>query len=152
MTILRRCKSLKSDLQRLDLRVRQADDALRAIGGMRMDANGGGKGTADMDRTGKLVAELDEMERAKKDREDAGRAEIASAVMLLRMVPDLESEILHRYYLLGETISGIAVSMKYEQSYVRKRKKAGEEAMGYLSAERVAETLPAWYLKKWEEN
>ena len=149
MTILRRCRAAKHDISRLKMRESQREDAMRRIGGMRMDANGGGKGSPDPDKMGRLAGDLDEIQRERKDREEAYIAETNSALQLLNMVPEMESGILHRYYLLEDTISAIARGLNYDESYIRKKKKAGEEAMGWLSAERVDATLPRWYLTKW---
>lgn len=152
MTILKRVRDAERDLNRLQLRIRQRDDALRAMGGVRMDPNGGSRASGDGDRTGRLVAEKDQAERELQERKDALMAEITSAMTLLEMVPDLESEVLHRYYVLRDSTGAIARAKKYTESYVRKKKRDGEEAMELLTAERVDATLPRWYLKKWPDE
>lgn len=151
MTVLKRCRSGKEDIRRLNLRIRQRREAMSSIGGMRMDPNGGSKGTADPDKYGRMEAEIDVLERQKAEREDARRAEINSALILLEELDELESEILHRYYLMGDILAEISRTKNYDESYIRKKKKSGEDAMRRIPPERVAETLPVWYLKKWEE-
>lgn len=152
MTILKRVREADRDLDRLRLRIRQREDAMMALGGMRMDPNGGSKATGDGDRTGRLMAEKDQAERDLQARKDAHLAEITSAMTLLEMVPDLESEVLHRYYVLGDSTGAIARAKKYTESYVRKKKRDGEEAMDLLTEERVDATLPGWYLRQWPEE
>ena len=152
MTILRRCRAAQADIRRLKMRETQREDAMKRIGGMRMDANGGGRGTSDPDKMGRLAAALDEAQRDTREREEAYWAEMNSTLQLLEMVPDLESGILHRYYLLEDTLAAIARALKYDESYVRKKKKDGEDALRMISAEKVDATLPGWYLRKWEET
>lgn len=151
MTILKRCRGAADDIRRLEQRIRQRQEALD-IGGMRLNPIGGGKGTAEQDRMALMAAEVDEIEREKQDREDARRAEIASAVLLLEMLPELESGVLHRYYVLRMSTGEIARELRRESSYVRKKKRDGEETLALLEESRVAATLPGWYLRKWPEE
>ncbi len=150
--MLKRCKAAQSEIRRLELRIRQREDVLTGLGGMRMNPNGGSRARGDPDRMGAIAAEIDEIERQKQARADAWKAEAASAMALLDMLPETESGILHRYYLLRESTGEIAVSLRRESSYVRKKKRDGEEIMRMLSAERVAATLPAWYLRDWPDE
>lgn len=151
MTILRRCREAADELRRYDQRIRQRREAM-GVSGVQMDPNGGSRGGGDPDRMGRMMADLDLIERAKADREDARKAEVASAVLILDMLPELESGILHRYYILRESTGEIARKEKYEASYVRKKKRDGEEALGLIRPERIADTLPRWYLERWPDE
>ena len=151
MTVLERCREAKHDISRLRANLSRRQDAMRAFGGIRMDDIGGGRGTAD-DRMARMSAEIDEIERAIKARQEAYMAEVGSAMVLLDFLPELESDILNRYYVSGDSCQGIARAKRYDRSYVLRKKRDGEEIMDTLSAEMVAETLPEWYLKKWKEE
>lgn len=147
MVILRRCRNADEDIAMIDARIRRQRETMDAMGGMRMGA-GGGRGSADPDRMGRMMAKLDGIEREKARREQEKDAEIYSAGRLIDMLPDLEGEILHQYYVLCRTTGQIARKLGYTGSYVRKKKTDGEETMErIISPERVAATLPEWYVK-----
>lgn len=151
MTILKRCRAAKQDLERLGAQLERRQDAMRAFGGIRLDDVGGGR-SAGGDRMAKMSAEIDEIERAIQDRKDAKYAEIGSAIQLIDMIPDLEGDILHRYYVTGDSCPGIARALRYDRSYVLRKKREGEASIRKISEETVAATLPAWYIKKWRES
>ena len=152
MTILKRCRAAKQDLERLGAQLERRQDAMRAFGGIRLDDVGGGR-SAGGDRMAKMSAEIDEIERAIQDRKDAKYAEIGSAIQLIDMLEDeLEGSVLHRYYVTGDSCNGIVRALKYDRSYVLRKKREGEADIGKLSEETVAATLPAWYIKKWRES
>ena len=153
MTILRRCRKAKQDLQRLDLQLERRQDAMRAFGGIRMDDIGGSRGGGGSDRMARMSAEIDEIERAIQDRKEARMAEVGSAIQLIDMLEDdMAADVLYRYYVTGDGIAGISRAIPCDRSYVQRKKKDGESAMRQLAAEKVAETLPGWYLVKWKEE
>ena len=153
MTVLRRCLTADGEIAAIRGMIRRREDAMRQIGGMRMDPIGGGKGTGDGDRYGRMMGEISELEDRLRDRQEARTAEAMSAVSILDMVEDeLEREVLHRYYLLKEKTGDIARAKKYGEGYVRKKKREGETTVGEIPGEKIDGTLPGWYLKKWKEE
>ncbi len=152
MTILKRCRNAKQDLERMKAQLERREDAMRAFGGLRLDDIGGSRGGSGDDRMARMSAEKDEIERAIRDRREAHLAEVGSAIQLIDLIPELEGDILHRYYVTGDSCQGIARALRYDRSYVQRKKRDGEEAMERLPDEAVAETLPEWYLKKWRED
>ena len=152
MTILKRCRAAKQDLTRLGAQLERRRDAMGAFGGMRLDDIGGSRGGGESDRMAAMSAEIDEIERAIRDRKEAKLAEISSAVQLIDLAEnELQGEILYRYYVGGDSCGEIARTKNYDRSHVQKQKKAGEQAMGRLTGEAVAATLPPWYLARWPE-
>ena len=147
-TILKRCRAAKSDIQRLDQRIEQWRDILGSLSAPQADPNGGSRGTGDKDKTGKILAEIDALEREKKAREDAYEAEKVAVCALENMVPDLEGKILHDYYVRRWDTPQIARKEKYTAGYVRKTKRNAEQLLEMLDPERVRGTLPAWYLRE----
>lgn len=148
MVILQRCREADEDIALIDARIRRQRETMEAMGGMRMDAVGGGKGTPDPDRMGRMMAKLDGIEREKERRERERDAEIYSAGLLVDMLPNLEGEILHQYYVMGLSTGQIGRKMGYTGSYVRKKKTDGEAVMEQIiSPERAAGTLPEWYVR-----
>lgn len=153
MTILRRCRKAKEDLKRLDLQLERRQDAMRAFGGIRLDDTGGSRAGGGNDRMARMSAEIDEIERAIQDRKEARMAEVGSAIQLIDMLEDeMAGNVLYRYYVTGDGIAGISRAIPCDRSYVQRKKKDGESAMRRLAAEKVAETLPGWYLTKWKEE
>ena len=99
MTILRRCRESDEDIRRLEQRIAQRRMAMDSLQAPQMDPNGGSRGSGDPDKTGRMVAELDLLERDRDRRNEERNAEIASACALLDMVPELESKVLYAYYV-----------------------------------------------------
>lgn len=152
MTILKRCRAATEDLERLESRLERRQDAMRAFGGIRLDDVGGGRSSGE-DRMARMSAEIDGIEREIRDRKEARIAEIGSVIQLIDMLEDdLEGEILHRYYVTGDTCQGIARTKSFDRSYVVRKKKAGEENLEKIPGDAVDATLPEWYRLKWREE
>lgn len=148
ITILKRCRAAGSDIERLQMRIDQWRDVLTSLGAPQADPNGGSRGSRDPDKNGRIYAEIDALEREKAARQEASEAEKVAARTLLDMVPDLEAKILFDYYLRGWDTPRIARSEKYATGYVRKTKRNAEMLLEMLDPEKVAGTLPAWYLRE----
>ena len=63
MTIMKRCRTGKDDIARIQQRIEQRRDLLDSIGAPPMDPNGGGRGSGDKDKTGRILADIDLLER-----------------------------------------------------------------------------------------
>ena len=148
MTILKRCRAAQSDVERLQQKIEQWRDVLGSLSAPQADPNGGSRGTGDKDKTGRIYAEIDELERKLEARKDAEKAEKVAACALTDMVPDLEGKILFGYYVKRLDTAGIARKEKYTTSYVRRVKRDAEKLIEMLGPERVNSTLPPWYLKE----
>ena len=74
---------------------------------------------------------------------------MAAACRLLDMLPDLESSVLHAYYIGQEGTAIIAARLKYQDGYIRKVKRNAEKALGEITPGQVASALPPWYLKEY---
>lgn len=148
MTILKRCRAAKTDIERLRQRIEQRRDVLDSLSAPQADPDGGSRGSRDPDKIGRILADIDELEREIEAREEAEKAEKVAAVSLLDMVPELESKVLHDYYIKRWDTPRIASKEKYTAGYVRKTKRSGEQLLDMISQERVDATLPAWYLRE----
>jgi len=148
LAILKRVRAARDELAQMDMRIARRREILTSLSAPQADPIGGGRGTTDPDRNGRVMADIDQLERQKAARCEMLEAERMAAVALLDMIPDLESEILDLYYIRGMDTTNIARQKKYTPGYVRKTKRAGEMLLDMLAPERVAETLPAWYLRE----
>ena len=148
MIILKRCRAAKNDIGRLLQRIEQRRDVLDSLSAPQADPNGGSRGTGDKDKIGKILADIDELEREVEARKEAEKAEKTAALTLLDMVPDLEGRVLYDYYVKRWDTPEIARKEKYTAGYVRKTKRNGEQLLEMLSPERVDSVLPAWYLRE----
>ena len=148
MTILKRCREAKADISRIQQRIDQWHDVLTGLGGIQVNPDGGSRGTGDMDRYGRIMGDIDLLERERDARKEAYEAERIAACALVGMVPDLEGKILYDYYVRRMDTPEIARKEKYTAGYVRKTKRAAEQLLAMISPERVISTLPAWYLRK----
>ena len=148
MTILKRCRAADADIARLQQRIDQWHDVLTSLSAPQADPNGGSRGSGDKDKTGRIWAEIDALEREKARRQEAAEAERVAARALMDLVPDLEGKILFRYYISGWETPRIAKAEKYTAGYVRKVKRGAEQLLEMLDPERVDGTLPPWYLRE----
>lgn len=152
MTIMRRCRAAQEEIERIQQRIDSRWEVLDGIGAPTADPNGGSRSTGDRDKTGRILGDIDVLEREKEARKEAWNAEKVAALSLLDMVPELEGKILHDYYVRRMDTGGIARKRKYTAGYVRKVKRSGEQLLEMLGEERVRSTLPGWYLRKEEEE
>lgn len=148
ITILKRCRAAKGDIERLKQRIEQRWDVLNSLSAPQADPNGGSRGTGDKDKTGRILAEIDELEREKEARDEAYEAEKVAALALTDMVPDLEGKVLFGYYVKRMDTPEIARKEKYTAGYVRKTKRNAEQLLDMLDPDKVNATLPAWYLRE----
>lgn len=148
MTVLRRCRQSQIEIERLETQVWQRRDAMSSLQTVRMDPDGGSRPTGDQDKIGRMLGDVDAIERLLEERRQAQAVETASSCALLDMLPDLESRVLYGYYVRRMTTAQVAKKERYQESYVRKVKRRGENALRMLTPERVRETLPRWYLER----
>lgn len=143
MQIMERCRRAGADRRALEGRIqRYRDSASRitsALDGI------GARGTGESDRMAALMAEIDELERqiAQRDREYA--AEISAACRLIDSLTDLEAQVMSRYYVRGETLSGISQAMGYSYGYVRGLKSLASKRLEETPDATIAAILPEWY-------
>lgn len=152
ITILRRCRQSQIEIERLETQVWQRRDAMSSLQGPRMDPDGGSRPTGDQDKIGRMIGDVDAIERRLQDRRQEQAVETASSCAMLDMLPDLESRVLYGYYVKRMTTAQVAKRERYQESYVRKVKRRGENALRLLTPERVRDTLPRWYLERETEK
>ncbi len=144
VTILKRCRSAEADKRRIRQRIQQRREAMVCVT-PRLDAAGGGRGASDGDKMTAYVSAIDDLEQALYQREQERMAEVAAACALLDMLPAAESAVLHKYYVLGAKLPGIAQELSYTEGYVRNLKCDGERLLEALPEQRVLTVLPHWY-------
>ena len=118
--ILKRCRAARNDIERLQQRIDQWQDVLTSLSAPQADPNGGSRGSGDKDKTGRIYAEIDALEREKTARQERAEVEKMATRALMDMVPDLEGKILFDYYARGWDTPRIAREEKYTAGYVRK--------------------------------
>ena len=152
MVILKRCRDAEKEIARIRMRIRQRRDLATSIGAPALDPNRVGRGSGDPDKNGRLAAEAVDLQNELQRRMERKAAEEACACTLLDLVPDAESDVLYHYYVMRESTGEAARALHYQDGYVRKVKRRGEEIMRLLSPEKVAEALPAWYLREYGDD
>lgn len=152
MEILKRCRNAENEIIRIESQIRRRRDLLGQTGAPAMDPNRGGRGSSDPDKTGRILGDIDLLERALEARKQRKAVEEAASIALTEMAPELEGKVLYRYYVKRDTVAGIARKEKYTEGYIRKVRKRGEEIMRLLSPEKVATTVPRWYIEERRVN
>lgn len=151
ITILKRCRDAEQDMRRIRQRIQQRREAAESVT-QRVDAIGGGRGTAEPDKIAAFVAAITELDADLKAREQARRVEVAAACVLLDCLPENESAVLHQFYIKHLTIPAIAHKLGFTEGYIRKLKMTGEHLMDELPRETVLSALPGWYLRERPER
>lgn len=152
MDILKRCRSAEEDKARLTQLIDQRRELLDGLTGPRMDAIGGGRGSPDPDKTGRILADIDELERKKAEREEEQEVEKVATSSMMDWLSLTEGKILHLYYIGMMNTSEIGRKEKYTVGYVRKEKRKAEGKLEMLSEEQVATLVPRWYLERMGER
>ena len=148
MTVLRRCRAAENEIGQIQQRIDRRREILDGLSAPAADPNGGSRGGGDPDKIGRVMAEVDEMEREIAARREAWMAEKAASLALTEMVPDTEGKVLYDYYVLRLDTPEIARKEKYVAGYVRKVKRSGEQLLAMISPARVKSVLPEWYIRE----
>lgn len=144
MTVLRRCREADEDMRQLRQHIGRRRDTLTGAGGLQV-GNPVIRETGDPDKLGRVLADIDALERQLEERRQRHACEAAAACVLLDSLPGTVADVLHGYYVRGESTAVIARRLKYTASYVRRLKRDGEQLLAAVSAEEVAAALPKWY-------
>ena len=152
MSILRSCRKAEQDKERLEQLIAQRREVLDSLSGPRMDPNGGGKGSPDPDKTGRIVADIDELERKLQQRRDEHEVEKVAVTAMMDWLPIVEGKVLHKYYVSRMTTGEIAKAEHYKEEYIRKIKSRGERLLKMVDGARVDELAPRWYRERREEG
>lgn len=142
MTIFRRCREAKTDIEALEMRIRQRRDALTQV--TQAMGDGGGRGSPS-DRMGTVVAAIADMSAQIEQRQQRQSVEIAAACVLLDMLEEKYSRVLHLYYVKGLTVRAVAKRLKYSEGYMRKLKRDAEDAAMEIDQDTVRGCVPEWY-------
>ncbi len=148
ITILKRCRGSEEDIRRLENMIWRRRDAMSSLQAPRTDPDGGSRPTGDQDKIGRMIGDVDALERQLEERRQEQAVETASSCAMLDMLPDLESQVLYGYYVRRQTTAEVSRRLKYQEAYLRKVKRRGEDALRLLTPERVRGTLPRWYVEK----
>lgn len=142
MTILKRCREAPKDLETLEIRIRQRRDALTQVSAAA--DQGGGRGTPG-DRMAAVVAAIADIEQQATERRQRLSVEVAAACVLLDMLDERYSRVLHLYYVKGLTVRLAAKKMKYSEGYLRRLKREAEDAARAIPEDEVRQSAPEWY-------
>ena len=153
--ILNRCRAAEKDLATIQEKIERRRERLDDTSAPQVDPNGGSRGSGDKDKTGRLMGEIDALERQKQAREDAKNAEEVAAIALVDRLPDLEGKVIYKYYVKRMDTTAIAKDPKdprnrYTAGYIRKVKRNAEQLLDMIDPEQVAALLPPWYVQREE--
>lgn len=73
--------------------------------------------------------------------------EIAAACALLDYLDAASSDVLYRFYVLGETAVAIAAACGYQAGTVRAKKAEALKLLAEMDSAQIDATLPGWYLR-----
>lgn len=145
ITILRRCRRYNDDVEGLAERIeRRRSLATRMTAGY--GSTGGGHGSAETDRIGAFVADLEQMQRQLAHRNERYDAERIAVVEMLDAIDVRQARAIELYYVENRTMEGVADVMGFTVQHARRVRKDAEGAliaMGDISA-----MLPEWYVNE----
>ena len=112
----------------------------------KLDAIGGGRGGAAKDGVATYAVELARLQAQLEQREREKAAEEVASTRLIGMLPPTVRSVLHRYYVMRETLNLVAVHEKYSYGYIRKMKADGVRMAREIGEGAVRGVLPGWYI------
>lgn len=143
--ILKHCREAKGEIAGLREQIERKREILTALPTLKTDDIGGGHGTPERDKTGRILADIDMLEREIQAREDEWSAESIAAVTFLDRLPLIESKILYQYYIKRRGTEEIANKENYTSGYVRKAKRTAEKKLEFVLFDEIAYLFPDWY-------
>ncbi len=114
----------------------------------KIDDIGGGHGGGEKDRTAGYAVEIARLEELLAQREREKAAEEVACTRLIGLLPPTVRNVLHRYYVMRETLNLVAIHEKYSYGYTRKMKADGVSMAREIEEGEVRGMLPGWYTEK----
>lgn len=111
----------------------------------KMDTIGGGHGGGAKDRMAGYAVEIARLEEQLEQRMREREAEAVACTRLIGMLPPTVRSVMHRYYVMRETLNLVAVHEKYSYGYTRKMKADGVRMVREIEEGEVRGALPGWY-------
>lgn len=143
--ILKHCREAKGEIEGLREQIERKREILTALPTLKIDDIGGGHGTPERDRAGRILADIDMLEREIQTREDEWSAESIAAASFLDRLPQAESKVLFEYYIKRLDTETIGRKGNYTGGYVRKMKRTAEKKLEFVLFEDIAYLFPDWY-------
>ena len=153
--ILNRCRAAEKDLATIQEKIERRRERLDDTSAPQVDPNGGSHGSGDKDKTGRLMGEIDALERQMQARNDAKNAEEVAVIALVDRLPDLEGKVIYKYYVKRMDTTAIAKDPKDPRNPstagdIRKVTRNAEQLLDMMDPEQVAALLPPWYVQREE--
>ncbi len=140
--LLERCRAANRDIRRMQEKINRLHKCAMRTSSFLSPVSGGG---VVSDRYGGFAADIDDAERELKERREQHESEMLACCKLLEKLPELECAILHRFYVLEQTLGQIAKKQGYTVGYCKRRKSEGLRMLNGVSAEEIRALLPPWY-------
>ena len=141
--ILTRCRDAIGSIKRLDERLARLEEC--AVSTTSRINQTGSRSSGVSDKVVTFAVDIDECKRALDARKRAYDVELLAACKIVDMLPESECGVLYRYFVQGQTITGIARALNYSVSYVKQKKRDGLAAAEAIPAGIVLDMLPEWY-------
>lgn len=142
--ILEACRAAPDEIRAIEQR-RQEYLETAEVMGRPPDPTGVSSGRKS-DKIGSFATLAADQAAALKMRQVRQREELKAARKLLDHLPSEQGNVLHLYYIRGYTLSVIAKRKRYSYSYVRRIKKAAEDALALMNEADVDGLFPEWYI------
>lgn len=149
--ILERCRKGPEDIQEIAGKIERYRESATSITHF-TDGIGGGRASGEPDKVGIFATEIADLEQQKSCRARQHSAEVAASSRLLSTLPNMESEVLHKFYVKGNNLTTIAAKMRFSYGYIRKVKMEGLRQAELIPEHEVREALPDWYVASMAEG
>lgn len=146
--ILDRCRDAAAEIGRLTERRERLMECATSV--TSHIGRSGGRGGSVSDKVASFAADLDECERQLSARKNEYDAELLAACRIVDTLGEPECGIMYRYYVQGQTVSGIAQALNYSVSYVKQKKRGALAAVRKMPEATILANLPEWYREKWK--
>lgn len=139
MVILVRCRRALERKRALDERERRLRDSASNV--VPHYDNSGAGGGAYGDAMAALMAQLDALAQERAAEQRVYATELAAANLALDVLSRMERTVLYRYYIAGQSVTGIAKALDRTRGTVQRIKSRGS-----LHAKSIQLDMPDWYL------
>lgn len=142
--VFARCRRADEDIETIRADIARCREMATNVT-PKMDDIGGGHGGGAKDKTATYAVELARLEEQLALRLREKEAEAAASMKLINLLPPTVRSVMHRYYVMRETLNIVASHENYSYGYTRNMKADGLKMAKEIEDAEVRTVLPDWY-------
>lgn len=142
--VLARCRQADEDIAAIESNIAWYRELATNVT-PKMDPIGGGHGGGIKDQTAAYAVEIARLEGNLETRKREKDAEEVASTKLINLLPVTVRSVMHRFYVMRETLNMVASHENYSYGYTRNMKADGLKMAREINESDVRTALPDWY-------